>query len=51
MNVGTITIIVLFSILVTTIGILMGTMLAIKKQLKNLEHYLYMDVMCNQHFD
>ncbi len=43
--------IILFVISLTIIGILTGTLLGIKKQLKDLEDYLYMEVMLNQHFD
>lgn len=43
--------ITIFVILVTIIGVLWGTLLAIKKQLKDLEQYLYINVMCNQNFD
>ncbi len=43
--------IILLVVLLTVIGILTGTLLGIKKQLKDLEDYLYMEVMLNQHFD
>lgn len=46
-----ISIIILFVILLTVIGILTGTLLGVKKQLKDLENYLYMEVMLNRHLD
>lgn len=46
-----IVVIILISLLVTAVGILSGILLAVKKQLKDLEHYLYIEVMHNQHFD